>query len=106
MKVSMESTKDKILARVSDSNILNFYLKPYHNYEILRKGQLISNPFIYPNKQATPSFNIYESSYGWKYHDFATGENGDCFKLVMELYSIGFSDALGLIIKDLNLSIW
>ena len=102
----MESKKELILFRFTESAILNYYLKPYHDKGILKKGQLISNPFLHPEKQKTPSFNFYQGKNGWRYHDFATGDHGDCFDLVMKLNSIGFVEALDLIISDLNISVW
>ncbi len=100
----MESVKDKILSQVDDSDILNYYLASFHDKGRLKKGQNISNPFIYPERQKTPSFNIYPNSKGrWMYHDFATGEHGDCFELVMKLNRIDFKEALTLIVRDFNI---
>jgi hypothetical protein len=99
-------TKDQILAKVSSYDILNHYLKPYHNNGSLKAGKNISNPFL-SEKQKTPSFNIYQSSANdeWHYHDFATGDQGSCFDLVMKLFRISFNEAVELINRDLSLSL-
>ncbi|MCI4667828.1 MAG: hypothetical protein MRZ79_06680 [Bacteroidia bacterium] len=99
-------SKDNILSRVSSYDILNHYLKPYHRFERLKKGQLISNPFIYPDKQQTPSFNIYPGKTGeWYFKDFATGDYGSAVDLVMQLQIAPFYEALQIINKDFNLGL-
>ncbi|MBK8352435.1 MAG: hypothetical protein IPL21_12340 [Saprospirales bacterium] len=92
------------MAKVSSYDILNHYLSPYHNSGSLVQGKNISNPFL-PNKQKTPSFNIYTSNQNkeWRYKDFATGDDGSCFDLVMKLHKISFTDALEIINRDLCL---
>ena len=102
----MSISKESILAKVSSYDILNHYLSPYHNSGSLVQGKNISNPFL-PNKQKTPSFNIYTSNKNneWRYKDFATGDDGSCFDLVMKLHKISFSDALEIIDRDLCLFI-
>lgn len=95
--------RDYLLSKISDYDILNRYLAPYHKYDRLRKGKLISNPLILPCIQKTPSFNIYPTKSGWRYKDFATGHYGDCFNLVMELYSLSFPEALKLIASDFGI---
>lgn len=97
-------TKNEILNRVSDYEIFNFYLRPFHNSDQIRSGLLLSNPFLHPHIQKTPSFNIYKSSKGtWFFNDFATGDWGDCFTLVMQLFSVDFKNALVKIQNDFNL---
>ena len=100
----MSISKESILAKVSSYDILNHYLLTYHNSGSLVQGKNISNPFL-PDKQKTPSFNIYESNQSkeWRYKDFATGEDGSCFDLVMKLHKISFTDALEIINRDLCL---
>lgn len=99
-------TKENILHRVGTYDILNHYLLPYHNKACLRKGELISNPFIFPDKQQTPSFNIYPASNGhWYYKDFATEDQGSAFDLVMELRMCRFHEALEVINQDFQLGL-
>lgn len=83
-------------------SIMNKFLAPFHNKGILNRGMLISNPFI-AGKQKTPSFNIYQSKSGeWRFKDFATGESGDVFALVMQLKGVGFNTAVDLIKSEFN----
>jgi KaiC/GvpD/RAD55 family RecA-like ATPase len=95
---------ENILDKVDSFEILNRYLKPYHNFNTLQKGKNISNPFL-STKQKTPSFNIYQpkTSSHWKFKDFATGDSGNCFELVMRLYSLDFKEALDRIESDFNI---
>lgn len=97
----MKLTKEKILERVTTKQILNHFLKPYHNFPELKAGQNISNPFL-DEKQKTPSFNIYEHSNGvWKYKDFATNDRNDCWNLVQRLKKVGFQEALEIIAQEM-----
>lgn len=100
----MSISKESILAKVSSYDILNHYLLPYHSSGRLVQGKNISNPFL-PDKQQTPSFNIYTSNQSneWRYKDFATEDEGSCFDLVMNLYKVSFRDALEMINRDLCL---
>lgn len=92
----MPITKDSILSKVTAFDILNHFLRPYNTRGgNLTTGQHISNPFL-REKQKTPSFNLYFStqSHDWRFKDFATGDDGSCFDLVMKLYSCSFPEAL------------
>ena len=51
--------KEKILEKISEKEIFDHFLKPFHEGTALKPGQNISNPLL-PEKQKTPSFNIYE----------------------------------------------
>ena len=99
--------KENILSKTDSFQILNFYLKPYHNEYNLKAGQNISNPFL-ADKQKTPSFNIFQArgTAEWRFKDFATGDEGSCFDLVMKLFNITFPETLKKINDDfvLNLS--
>jgi hypothetical protein len=100
----MSISKESILAKVSAYDILNHYLTPYHNSGRLTQGKNINNPFL-PDKQYTPSFNIFQCTKNneWRYKDFATGDDGSCFDLVMKLFKITFPEALEIINRDLCL---
>ena len=100
----MNITKENILAKVNSYDILNHYLLPYHKENRLIAAKNISNPFL-PEKQDTPSFNIFPTmgSGEWKYNDFATGDSGSCFDLVMKLKNLSFPEALAAINADMNL---
>lgn len=99
----MSISKEAILAKSSSKNILDFYLQPYLNNGTLTKGKNISNPFL-SERQKTPSFNIFPDNQNeWRYKDFATGDEGSCFDLVMKLFNLTFSEALQRINTDLCL---
>lgn len=93
-----------ILSKISSFDVLNHYLKPYHNYSSLDKGKNISNPFL-TAPQNTPSFNIHlcNKTGEWRYKDFATGDKGSCFDLVMKLFNLNFIEALNKIQSDFNI---
>ena len=97
-------TKESIIGRVSSYAILSQYLKPYHSYERLGQGVLISNPF-HPSG-LEPCFNIFCSLPGheWKYKDIVTAEEGDCFDLVQRLFKLSLVEALVKIGTDFNLN--
>ncbi|WP_432672130.1 hypothetical protein [Flavobacterium sp. SM2513] len=94
--------KETILSKVDSYQILNFYLLPYHNENNLLAAKNISNPLL-PEKQETPSFNIFPtmSTGEWRYKDFATGDEGSCFDLVMNLFNLSFIESLEKIHSDL-----
>ena len=94
----------KFLLGENSYEIMNFYLKPYHQHTKLKQGQNISNPLL-KEKQQTPSFNIFFSKKQntWFYHDFATGDKGNCIELVKKIFNISFRGALEKIANDLSL---
>ena len=100
----MNITKEDILAKVNSYDILNHYLLPYHKENKLLAARNISNPFL-PEKQNTPSFNIFpaKGTGEWRYNDFATGDSGSCFDIVMKLRNLSFPEALNTINVDMNL---
>jgi len=103
----MNLTKDTILSKVTSYDILNHFLRPYNTHGgNLVAGKHISNPFL-SEKQKTPSFNLYFSSHSndWRFKDFATGDDGSCFDLVMKLYSCSFPEALEHINSSMALSL-
>ena len=100
----MSFSKEDLLAKVTSYDILNHYLQPYHNSGRLLAAKNISNPFQ-AEKQETPSFNIFPTmeTGEWRYKDFATGDDGSCFDLVMKLFNISFPEALQKINSDFTL---
>jgi len=100
----MSFSKEDLLEKVNSYDILNYYLQPYHNNGRLLAAKNISNPFQ-AEKQETPSFNIFPTmgTGEWRYKDFATGDDGSCFDLVMKLFNISFPEALHKINLDLTL---
>ncbi|HRH35927.1 MAG TPA: toprim domain-containing protein, partial [Catalimonadaceae bacterium] len=98
-------SRDQILALVDSYTILAHYLAPYHKEPRLIQGHNISNPLL-SEKQATPSFNIFcdqKGGHEWKFKDFATGDHGSCFDLVMKLFNLNFIEAKSKICQDFNL---
>jgi hypothetical protein len=101
----MSITKDQIFAHTTSYDILNHFLRPYNDLGgDLTAGKHISNPFQ-SEKQKTPSFNLYFSHHSneWRFKDFATGDDGSCFDLVMKLHNCSFPDALDIINSGMNL---
>ena len=93
-------TKNELFDNEKDFQVMSYYLKPYHNYQALKPGVLIQNPFI-KVKQNTPSFNIYKHRSGkWKYNDFATNDFGDVYDLVKRLFGLSFFQAKAKIRDD------
>lgn len=98
----MSISKEHILSKVNSYEILNHYLQPFYGKGDLISGKNFSNPLI-SVKQETPSFNIFQDTANgeWRYKDFATGDGGSCFDLVMRLFNFTFSEALEKIYDDL-----
>lgn len=93
----------KVKALQESYFLINKILAPFHQKGSLRQGEKISNPFL-SKRQKTPSFNIYKSSKGdWRFKDFATGDNGDVFSLVMQLKNLSFREALDFLKNELIL---
>jgi hypothetical protein len=99
-------SKKNILNMVSSHSIMMKYLQPYYNGINLKSGQRISNPIL-SDKQKTPSFNIYkcQNNDKWRYKDFATGDEGSEFDLVMALFHLDFRSALRKINSDFTLGL-
>lgn len=102
----MYISKEDILDKISEYDIMLHYLTSYHtgSPESLRAGKHISNPFL-GTSQKTPSFNIYQAkgSDNWLFKDFATDDKGDCFNLVEKLFNLNFQEALQKIASDFSI---
>jgi KaiC/GvpD/RAD55 family RecA-like ATPase len=97
----MNISKETILSKVSSYEILNYYLQSYEGKGSLIAGKNFSNPLINV-QQETPSFNVFPNSAGeWGFKDFATGDSGSCFDLVMRLHNLSFPEALEKIHDEL-----
>ncbi len=89
-------TKEFILARVSEEEIFCYYL----GISSISK-KLICSKLRQDNN---PTCGFYRNNKGELYlHDFATGEFYNCFSLVMQLFSVGYYQALRIIANDFNL---
>ncbi|WP_396170153.1 AAA family ATPase [Flavobacterium sp.] len=98
----MNISKEIILSKVSSYEILSYYLQPYYGKGSLIAGKNFSNPLI-SVQQETPSFNVFpDTATGvWRFKDFATGDSGSCFDLVMKLHNLSFQEALEKIYDEL-----
>jgi hypothetical protein len=66
--------------------VYNHYLGQFYRSGTMEPRVNISNPFILPRKQETPSFNVFRAYDGqFIYNDFATGDKGNCVALAMKI---------------------
>lgn len=96
-----ELKKENILSRITDYQIFTKYLG--HKFDL---GSIFHSPL---RKDVNPSFNVYRSTRGGEgnllFKDFGTGKHGDCFRFIMELYSLSFRECLHIINDDFNLGL-
>lgn len=91
-------TKEAILSKIDDYNIIRFYLG--QDFDFKKK---FSSPF---RKDRTPNFCFFSGYNGTIFFkDFATNKRGDCFEFVQELFGINFYEALIKIDEDFGLGI-
>lgn len=85
-----------IFSIISEEDIFNYYISEKFQYE---------KPFRSPlRKDDIPSFSI-SKKYGTpKYHDFATGETGNCIEFVKRLFDINYIEAINRIGSDFGLT--
>lgn len=89
-------TKEFILSKLSEQEIVEYYLKIN-----LNKGAMIINsPF---REDKNPSFSIKVTNRGMIIRDFAKDENYDCFSIVQKLYTCNFKESLRIIANDFGL---
>lgn len=94
-------TKAIILERVTEEEILQYYLEDYLNFSDFIKSPL--RPFDNPDKNPSFSFKkTYNGSIIWR--DWGTGKYGDCFNFVTEKFNISFKEALSKIYDDMCLN--
>lgn len=92
-------TKELILSKVDDYNIMRFYLG--QDFDFKKK---FSSPLR--SKDDTPNLCFFPGDEGIiLFKDFANGKGGDCFKFVQELYNLNFHQALVKIDQDMGLGI-
>jgi hypothetical protein len=90
-------TKDEILKRVTEKEIMEYYL----GYRLVENKPRYRNPLRVDTKGT-----CYTKYYNNKYMFVDPADNDysfDCFKLVMDLYNLSFRGALNKITKDLSL---
>ena len=89
-------TKEWVLDKVSEEHIFSYYFGDHIQSGKLYRSKLRSDK--------NPTCSFYKNrNKQLKYHDFATGDNFDCFQYVMKLYGQTFHQALIQIVNDFNL---
>jgi hypothetical protein len=91
---------EDILEKVDDYNIIRFYLG--EDFDFKKKFR---SPFRANGIDKTPNLCFFPSDERIIYKDFATGNSGDCFKFVQEIFGLTFYQALLKIDKDLGLGL-
>lgn len=95
LKELKELNVKNILNIISQEDIYKYYLPKEFKFNV---------PFSSPLRvDKVPSFVIGGSNKNYRYKDFATGDTGNCFNFVMNLYNINFNNALIQIVSDLNI---
>jgi len=99
-------TTKRILEKVTTYDILEFYTRDYRKNRVLKPMDNFQNPLI-SRTQQTPSFNIsfWHQTRRYYYKDYATGQSGSAFDLVMEMYNLTLEEACNKINQDMNLGI-
>ena len=87
--------KDTILSKISEAELAVFYIDG-----LTEIPSVISSPL---RKDEHPSFRIYSpDGTRVKFFDYATGQKGSIFDLLMLMYGKSFQDTLEMISKDLT----
>lgn len=88
-------TKDLILSRYSEEQIMEYYL-----HIPIKKG-LFRSPI---RKDNHPTCSLYRNKSGTLiFKDFATGQYLNCFELVKEIFHCDYFEALRIIANDFNI---
>lgn len=88
-----EITKEYILSKLSQEEIIEYYLQEPINYSKFYLSPL--------REEKHPSFTFLNKRNGVYWRDWGTSESGDCFDLVQKMYNIGFNDSLKKIYSDI-----
>jgi hypothetical protein len=87
-------SSELVLSKISDYTIFKYYLG-----RDFKLGIVIKSPL---RNDKNPSFGVYKSKTGTLlFNDFATGDKGDCFKLVSLLYNVPYNDAIKLVYDNM-----
>lgn len=86
-------TKRDIYSRVNSLEIFKNYCE---NFKV---GVDFNSPF---RQDSTPSFAIIEGKTEYIFKDLGTGESGDCFDFVSQLYNLSYFETLSKIATDFN----
>lgn len=89
--------KTKMDLKACSLEVFEYFLGDHFKGGKVKEGINISNPFL-SQPQKTPSFNILLAPDGnYIYHDFATGETGNCVSFVATLKGVDRIQAIRLI---------
>lgn len=81
----MEKTFDERID-IRSMHVFQYFIGNLYPRGVVIPGKNISNPFLLPHKQETPSFNVFKGFKGnYIFNDFATGDKGDCITLVQRI---------------------
>jgi len=92
---NIKINKDYILARVSEAEIFEHYLK--HDFQL---GKLYKSPL---RDDKNPNFNIYKLNGELRYKDFGYTA-GNCFEFVRNLFNCDYPTSLQIIANDFSLA--
>ena len=91
--------KTKIDLKECSLEVFEYFLDDHFKDGKVLLGRNIPNPFL-SYKQKTPSFNILQAPDGNHiYHDFATGDTGNCVSFVARLKGVDRIKAIQIIRK-------
>jgi hypothetical protein len=99
-KIKEQLTKESILSKIDDYNIITYYLGQEINFK-----KKFPSPFREKGSDNKPNLCFFSSDDRILFKDFANGYSGDCFKFVQELFNLNFFQALVKIDKDFGLGI-
>ena len=90
-----EINREEVLKRITEYDIYNYYMPI--KFKI---GKIMSSPF---REDVHPSFGIFKSTKDGAllFKDQATGDVGDCFKLISILYSLTYKEAVKKVWDDI-----
>ena len=97
-KITLSLTKDNVLNIVSEYQIFSYYLGCD-----FKSGVVMNSPLRQDDK---PSFSIFTDRKGTlRFKDFGTGDTGDCFTLIQQIFGIDFFSSLIRICEDFKLDL-
>ena len=89
----MRNTLDELL-KIRSLDVYNYYIAGLYPGNRVVPKKNITNPFLLPHKQDTPSFNVFKANDGkYIFNDFATGDKGDCITFVQRMANVPRSEA-------------
>ncbi len=96
-------TKEKILSSTSEEKIIEHYVPDF------KPSSKQNYHSIFSETDKKPSLHFYQTNGSWKFKSHNTGNQGDIFQFVADIYNINvkqnFPDVLNKINEDLKLNI-